>query len=118
RLSRRLIGVFQLLALAGIALVPLRWMPPSDEFPPEQGTVEENNPVLRSIDLNSALRWPEDGFQGEVEEARQRSQKLEAEMRQPIPPSQSNDAALPWLLEAQQYLEKLERELAASTPNK
>ena len=118
RLRRLLIGAALLLVLGGITLAALRWMPPSDRFPPGQETIEENNPGPLSADPKSARPWPDDGFQSQVDEAHQRSQKLEDELRQPVLPSQSNDAALPWLHEAQQRLDKLERELGASTPIK
>jgi serine/threonine protein kinase len=118
RLPRRLIGVFLLLALGALTVTALCWKPPSDWFPPAQETAEEGNPGSQSAHPKSTLHWPEDGFRSQMDEARQRSQNLEAQLRQPVFPSESNDSALPWLREAQQRLDKLERELGGSTPVK
>jgi serine/threonine protein kinase len=114
RLPQWLIAGFLVLALGGIPWAALRWLPPSDEFPP----VEESDPGPRSANPKSAFYWPDDGFRSQMEEVQQQSRELEIELRQPFLPSESNDAALPWLREAQQRLEKLERELGASTPVK
>ncbi len=116
-LLRRLIGVALLLAMGGIPLAAWLWKPLSDGFSPVQEMVEKNNPDPLSGNSNSTLRWPEDGFRRQMDEADQQSLKLETELRQPVLPSESNDAALPWLREAERRLEKLERELGASTPS-
>jgi len=118
RLRQWLIAAVLLLALGGITAAALRWLPSGDGFPPVQGMVEDSNPGTLNAKTKSALPWPDEGFQGQMEEIHQRSWKLDAEMRQPVLPSQSNDAALPRLREVQQRLEKLERELGAPTPGK
>jgi eukaryotic-like serine/threonine-protein kinase len=114
RLRQWLIAAVLLLALGGITAAALRWVPPRNEFPP----VEESNPGPVNANPKSAFYWPDDGFRSQMDEVHQQSQELEAELRQPVLPSEFNDAALPWLREAQQSLEKLERELGASTPVK
>ncbi len=112
RLRQWLIAAVLLLALGGISAAVLRWMP--DGFPPVQETVEDGNPGSSNAKTKSAVPWTDEGFQGQMEEVQQRSRKLDAEMREPVLPSQANDSALPWLCEAQERLEKLERELCAS----
>jgi serine/threonine-protein kinase len=118
RLRQWLSAAVLLLALGGITAAALRWMPSGDVFPPVQGMEEDSNPGSSNAKTTSAVPWPDEGFQGQMQEIHQRSRKLDAEMREPVLPSQANDSALPWLREAQARLDKLERELGASTPGK
>jgi eukaryotic-like serine/threonine-protein kinase len=118
RLRRWLSAAVLLLALGGITAAALRWIPFSDEFPPVQGMSEDSEAGSSNAKTKSAVPWPDEGFQGQMQEIHQRSRKLDAEMRQPVLPSQANDSALPWLRDAQERLDKLERELGASTPGK
>jgi serine/threonine-protein kinase len=104
--------------LGGITVVTLGWKPLGEWFTPAQETTKESDPGPDNAEPRSADPWFAEGLQGQLEEVRQQSWKMEAELRQPFPPSPSNDSALPWLREAQQRLDKLERELAPSAPLK
>jgi serine/threonine-protein kinase len=118
RLRQWLSAAVLLLAVGGITAAALRWIPFSDEFPPVQGMSEDSDAGSSNAKTKSAVPWPDEGFQGQMQEIHQRSRKLDAEMRQPVLPSQANDSALSWLRDAQERLEKLERELGASSPGK
>jgi serine/threonine-protein kinase len=116
---RWLIGVLPLLPVfAGITVVALNWEQLVDRFAPEPKAMEQSDPNRPSAEPRSADPWFAEGLQGQLHEIHQRSQQIEAELRQPVPPSESNDAALPWLREVQQRLDKLERELGPSVPVK
>jgi serine/threonine protein kinase len=121
RLSRRfrwLTGALLLFVLGGASVTVLSWEPLVDWFSPSHEAIEEDNPNSQSVEFVPGERGSETRLESELNEARRQSQELESELRQPLPPPKSNDSALPSLLEAQQRLEKLERELGASTPSK
>ncbi len=129
RPSRRsgwLIGALLLLALSGVSVTALNWKPLAhlswkllaDWFSPSQEAIDESNPNPHRAEPMPTNPGKEIGFESELDEVRRQSQELEAELRKPLPPSKSNDSALPWLIEAEQRLEKLERELGGSTPKK
>jgi serine/threonine protein kinase len=111
RHSRWLIGTLLLLVLCGASGTALNWKPLVDWLVPIQEGTAESDPNAQSAD-------PLIEFESELDKVRRQSHELESELRQPLPLLKSNDSALPWLTEAQQRLEKLERELGASTPSK
>jgi hypothetical protein len=116
--SRWLIGFSILLVLAVVSLAVWSWKPLVDRLGSAQDATENSDPNLRGDDARSAEPGSEPGLENQMDEIRRQSQELESELRKPSRPSNSNDSALPWLIEAQQRLEKLERELSPSTPNK
>jgi serine/threonine protein kinase len=118
RRSRWLIGISLLLILSGAGVTALNWKPLVDWLVPIQEGTEKSDPNPRRADPMPDNRKRDIEFESEQDEARRQSQELESELRQPLPLPKSNDSALPWLTEAQQRLEKLERELGGSTPSK
>jgi serine/threonine-protein kinase len=116
--SRWVIGISTLLALGLLSLATWSWKPLVDRIGWAQDATEKSDRNPRGDEPLSTEFRNEPGLEGQVDEVSRQSRELESEFRKPLPPSKSNDSALPWLIEAQQRLEKLERELSPSTPNK
>lgn len=112
-IRRGLIGGLLVLVLGGIP-----WAVVLDAARRRVPVPLESDPGPASANPKTSFHGSDDGFQIDVNEVHQRSLKLEAELRQPLLPSESNDSARPWLREAHERLDKLERELGPSAPAK
>jgi serine/threonine protein kinase len=115
KFGRKAIAAVVLLVLALCGAAAVRWtlfddaVTGSSAQANSQADTNREQPVVVSQNVGDALAIP-------MADLRRQTERIEAELYQPVPPNSSNDVGDALLRQAHQRLDKLERELAPPRP--